>query len=279
VQWVYSPWSIFKVAAGMGGLDEKIIDTRATFLCEGIHWIKTWPYKCWRRSGHGWVNFNRAISESCDIYFYKLGLKMKVELLHKYAVMFGLGEKTGIDLPGEKSGAVPSREWKRRIRRMPWFPGNTVMMSIGQGFITSTPLQIMNIMCAMANDGYVMAPYIVKAVTLKGRKIYKKAEPKKLFELKVDKKNIKIIKKALRSVVHGRKGTGYKARIAGIKAAGKTGTVENPHGENHAMFAGFAPYKNPEIVAYVLVEHGGGGGETAAPIAKEIMEYYLKIMR
>ena len=279
VQGLYSPGSIFKIADGIGALEEKIVSINDTFLCEGIHWIKTWPYKCWKRSGHGWVNFNRAISESCDIYFYKVGLKMKVELLHKYAVMFGLGDRTGIDLPGEKAGVVPSREWKRRVRRTPWFPGNTVMMSIGQGFITSTPIQIMNIMSAMANGGYVMQPHLLKAVTMKGRKIYRTAENKKLFDLKISDKNIRIMRRALRSVVQGRRGTGYKARVKGIRAAGKTGTVENPHGENHPMFAGFAPYDDPEIVVYVLIEHGGGGGEAAAPIAGEIMNHYLKVMR
>ena len=110
------------------------------------------------------MDFYKGVAESCDIYFYKVGLKMKVELLHKYAEMFGLGEKTYIDLPGEKVGLVPDREWKMRVDRSPWFPGNTVMMAIGQGYITATPLQIMDIMAVMANSGYVMQPHVVKAL-------------------------------------------------------------------------------------------------------------------
>lgn len=279
VQGLYSPGSIFKIVVGIGGINENIIDTTTSFLCEGIFWIKVWPYKCWKRSGHGYVDFYRAVAESCDIYFYKLGLKMKVELLHKYAVMFGLGDKTGIDLPGEKAGLVPSREWKRRTDRMPWFPGNTVMMSIGQGYITATPLQIMNIMAVMANKGYAMQPFIVKAITAKNRRIIKLTEPKRLFDIKVSEKTINIMRNALRLVVQSDRGTGTKARIKSIISAGKTGTVENPHGETHAMFAGFAPFDNPEIVVFVLIEHGGNGGDVAAPIAGNIIDYYLRLKK
>lgn len=276
IQGLYSPGSIFKVAVGLGAIQEKVVTPKDSFLCEGIYWIKTWPYKCWRRSGHGWMDFYRGVADSCDIYFYKVGLKMKVEMLHQYALMFGLGEKTGIDLPGEKPGVVPDREWKRRVDRTPWFPGNTVMMSIGQGYITATPLQIMNVMGAMANGGYAMWPHVVKAITNDNRRILRLIEPKKLFEIKASPENIDMMKSALRLVMSR---TGSKGRVEGIQMAGKTGTVENPQGDTHAMFAGFAPYKNPEILVYVLVEHGGGGGEMAAPIAGDLIEYYLKVMR
>ncbi len=278
IQGLYSPGSIFKVAVGLGAIQEKVVEPNSSFLCEGIYWIKTWPYKCWRRSGHGWCDFYRGVAESCDIYFYKVGLKMKVELLHKYAVMFGMGEKTGIDLPGEKAGLVPDREWKRRVDRTPWFPGNTVMMSIGQGYVTGTPLQIMNVMAAMANGGYVMQPRILKAITDDNRRIIRQTEPRELFRIKASQENIDMMRSALRLVVSGSRGTGAKGRVEGIQMAGKTGTVENPQGENHAMFAGFAPYKNPEILVYVLVEHGGGGGDKAAPVAGELIEYYLKVL-
>jgi penicillin-binding protein 2 len=279
IQGLYSPGSIFKVAVGAGAIEEKIVELNTSFLCEGIYWIKTWPYKCWRRSGHGWVDFYKGVAESCDIYFYKVGLKMKVEMLHKYAVMFGLGEKSGIDLPGEKAGIVPDREWKRRVDRTPWFPGNTVMMSIGQGYVIATPLQIMNVMGFMANSGYIMQPHVVKAVTNDNRRIIKLIEQKKILELKVSPENINIMRNALRLVVSSGRGTGAKSRVEGIQMAGKTGTVENPQGENHAMFAGFAPYKNPEILVYVLVEHGGGGGDKAAPVAGDLIEYYLKVLK
>lgn len=279
VQGLYSPGSIFKIVVGLGGLNEKIIDLNTSFLCDGIYWIKTWPYKCWRRNGHGYVSFFRAISESCDIYFYKLGLKMTVELLHKYALMFGLSEKTNIDLPGEKTGIVPSREWKIRMSRSPWFPGNTVMMSIGQGYLSATPLQILNLVNAIANGGYVMQPHILKAITLNNRKIYKLYENTKLFELNIDKSYIDFMKTALKRVVNSSAGTGKKAFIDDITVAGKTATVENPQGETHAMFAGFAPYNKPEISVLALIEHGGGGGDIAAPIAKEVMEFYLKELK
>lgn len=279
VQGLYSPGSIFKIPVGYGALEDKINDASTSYLCEGIHWIKTWPYKCWRRTGHGWVDFNRSMAESCDVYFYKSGIKMTVEGLHKYALMFGLGEKTGIDLPGERSGVVPSREWKRRVVRSPWFPGNTVMMSIGQGYMTSTPIQMLNLINVMANDGYAFMPRVLKAVTADDRKIIRRTEIKKLFEIKISRKNLELMRRALRLVVSGGRGTGAKSRIQGIRVAGKTATVENPQGENHAMFVAYAPYEKPEISVYVLVEHGGGGGDVAAPVAKEVMEYYLKVLK
>jgi penicillin-binding protein 2 len=277
IQGLYSPGSIFKIVVGVGGLNEKVINTNDSFLCEGIYWIKTWPYKCWKRSGHGYVNFFRGVAESCDIYFYKLGLKMKVELLHKYGLMFGLAEKTNVDLPGEKMGIVPSREWKIRMSRSAWFPGNTVMMAIGQGYLSATPLQILNILNVIANNGYAMVPHLLKVITSDNRRIIKKYENSKLFELNVDKDVISNMRLALRKVVST--GTGKKADIPDIKVAGKTATVENPHGETHAMFVGFAPYEKPEISVLVLIEHGGGGGDVAAPLAREIIEYYLKILR
>jgi len=278
-QGLYSPGSIFKIPVGIGALTEKVVVPTTTFHCEGIYWIRTWPYKCWKRSGHNWMDFYRAVAQSCDIYFYRVGLKMTVEALHKYAVMFGLGERTGIDIPGERQGIVPSREWKRRIDRSPWFPGNTVMMSIGQGYITSTPLQMMNIISAMANYGYAMQPHFFKAATTDGRRIIKRHEHKKLFELKAPKENIEMMRKAMQLVVHAGYGTGGRARVEKLSMGGKTGTVENPHGETHAMFGAFAPYINPELVVFVLVEHGGGGGDVAAPIAGEIFRYWFKVLK
>lgn len=279
IQGQYSPGSIFKIAIGTGALNEGIITTKDSFFCEGIYWIKTWPYKCWKRVGHGWVDFYHAIAESCDIFFYKTGLKMKVELLSKYASMFGFGEKTGIDIPGEKSGLVPSREWKLRVDRSPWFPGNTVMMSIGQGYIIGTPLQTMNLMTVMANSGYTMVPHLMKAVTLEGRRIESEYQPKKLFELSVRPEVIETMQTALKLAVMSPHGTAQKARIPGLSVAGKTSTVQNIHGDNHAMFAGYAPVGNPEIVVYVLVEFGGGGGEIAVPLARDMFEFYFKTLR
>ncbi|MEI7541910.1 MAG: penicillin-binding protein 2 [bacterium] len=279
VQGLYSPGSIFKIAVGTGALNEKIITTKDSVYCEGIYWIKTWPYKCWKRAGHGIVNFYHAIAESCDIFFYKTGLKMKVELLSKYASMFGFGEKTGIDIPGEKAGLVPSREWKQRVDRSQWFPGNTVMMSIGQGYIIGTPLQIMNLMTVMANSGYTMVPHLMKAITLQGREIDSEYKPKKLFELAVKPEVIDTMHTALKLAVMSGHGTAQKVRIPGLSIAGKTSTVQNIHGDNHAMFAGYAPVENPEIVVYVLVEFGGGGGEVAVPLAKEVFQYYFKTLR
>ncbi|MEI7640896.1 MAG: penicillin-binding protein 2 [bacterium] len=278
-QGIYSPGSIFKIAVGSGGLNERIVDVNDAFFCDGLYWIKTWPYKCWRPTGHGWVSFYKAVEQSCDIYFYKLGLKMKIELLYKYAKVFGLGEKTGIDLAGEKKGLVPSREWKSNVQKSTWFPGNTVMMSIGQGYLTANPLQVLNLVEAIANGGYTMQPHLMKAITMPGRKIIRLNTPKKLFDVSLDKGVMKTMQTALQLVVNSPSGTAKKAAISGYAVAGKTSSVENPNGETHAIFCGYAPYDNPEIITLVLIEHGGGGGDVAAPIAKEVMEYYFKTIK
>jgi cell division protein FtsI/penicillin-binding protein 2 len=151
------------------------------------------------------------------------------------------------------------------------------MMAIGQGYITATPLQIMNIMAAMANSGYVMTPHIMKVVTNDSRRILSSYEPKKLFELSARPEVIDIMKSALRMVVS--RGTGSRSRVEGMQVSGKTSTVQNVHGENHAMFAGYAPSNNPEIVVYVLVEFGGGGGEAAAPLAGQVFDYYFNTLK
>ena len=153
------------------------------------------------------------------------------------------------------------------------------MMSIGQGYIIGTPLQIMNLMTVMANSGYTMVPHLMKAITLQGREIDSEYKPKKLFELAVKPEVIDTMHTALKLAVMSGHGTAQKVRIPGLSIAGKTSTVQNIHGDNHAMFAGYAPVENPEIVVYVLVEFGGGGGEVAVPLAKEVFQYYFKTLR
>ena len=273
IQGQYPPGSIFKIVTTLAALDGKVVDPEKTLLCRGIYWYKTWPYRCWKTYGHGWVNLHNALVESCDVYFYQLGLQVKVDRLYRAARSFGLGSKTKIDLDGESAGLVPNARWKEATQHMPWFPGNTIQMAIGQGYLLTTPIQILNLTCAMANQGRVLQPHLLYQIldekTGQPRLEYREEE---LVQVPFRKEDMDLVRKSLEQVVESTGGTGKKARISGIEIAGKTGTSENPHGENHAWFTAYAPASDPRVAVMVLVENGGEGGVVAAPIAKRVME-------
>ncbi len=276
-QGMYSPGSIFKVVSLMAGLEEKAVTPATQFLCKGVYWISTWPYRCWNDRGHGLVRARYSLIQSCDIYYYQLGLKLKVDKLGKWAREFGYGKISGIDLPNERAGLVPSPQWKERTQNMPWFPGNTVMMAIGQGYILATPLQIMDMMAAAANDGVIYRPHLLKLVTSQSGRVIHEVKPEIIHKINADIRHWQLIKSSLKDVVNHRKGTGKAARLKGIYAAGKTATVQNPHGEDHAGFAAFAPYDHPEIAVVIYLENAGGGGAEAAPLCRQMMEAYFGI--
>jgi penicillin-binding protein 2 len=276
VQGQYPPGSVFKIVTALSALDSGEIDPEKTLLCHGIYWYKTWPYRCWKHFGHGWVSMQKALVESCDVYFYQLGLQIKVDKLYRAARAFGLGSKTRIDLDGETAGLVPNARWKEATQHMPWFPGNTIQMSIGQGYLLTTPLQVLNLTCAMANRGVVIQPHLLYQIldekTGQARMEYRETE---LLRIPYQPKDIDLVRQSLELVVGSASGTGKKSRVSGIDVAGKTGTSENPHGENHAWFTAFAPVDKPEVAVIVLVENGGEGGLVAAPIAKRVIEASL----
>lgn len=275
IQGLYPPGSVFKIVTTSAGLESGAIVPETAFTCLGIYWISTWPYRCWKEVGHGTLTLHRAIVESCDIYFYHVGLKTKVDALSQYAREYGFGAATGIDLPGEASGLVPSAAWKERTQHMPWFPGNTVMMSIGQGYLLATPLQLAMMTALVANGGVCYAPHLLKRITDQAGRTLKEIEPQPVRQAKVSAETIRIIQRAMTDAVNVPGGTAWRARVAGLVVAGKTGTAQNPHGEDHADFVSFAPAENPQLVVAVVVENGGEGGLTAAPIAKKIYEAYF----
>ncbi len=273
---LYPPGSIFKIITASAGLEEKVIDDKSVFDCNGSFWIKTWLYRCWYRLGHHTCNIYKAIAQSCDIFFYKLGLKLKVKRLNQYATAFGLGQPTDIDIGAESVGFVPSAEWKERTENMPWFPGNTVLFSIGQGYVLATPLQVAGIINAVAMDGLVYKPHFLKEVRTPGGRIIYRSKPEVLRKLNLSKTTLDIVREGLYEVINGYGGTGWRARIRGFPMCGKTGTSENPHGRPHAWFTAFGPRENPEISVTILIENGEEGGVTAAPMAKQIIELYLQ---
>ena len=281
IRGTYPPGSTFKTIVAAGGLAEGKITPNSKVFCPGGMKFGNRFYRCWKKWGHGWVDVHKAIVESCDTFFYDLGLKMGNDLISKYAFMFGLGKKTGVDLPGEKRGLVPTRRWKKRALKQPWYPGETLSYAIGQGYLLVTPLQLAVVAAAFANGGYLVKPHL---------NLYHHPPKKKL---NLPKWVIEKVRRAMLDVVEDEKGTAhYTARIKGIKVAGKTGTAQVVSSEieekykkgkkitvrrftEHAWFIAFAPYENPQIAVAVVVEHGGHGGSAAAPIAREIIREYL----
>jgi penicillin-binding protein 2 len=277
IQGLYPPGSIFKIVTLTGALQDKFIDPQHTFLCKGIYWISTWPYRCWNDSGHGMVDARRSLIESCDIYYYQVGLKLKVEKLAQWARRFGYGYPTGIDLPNELAGLVPTAQWKERTQNMPWFPGNTVMFSIGQGYMMATPMQILGTLCAAANSGVIYRPHLLREVMSSSGRIIHEVKPEIMFRVTASADVWSLVQRSLTDVVNSKRGTGKQARLVNIKVAGKTATAQNPHGEDHAAFGAFAPADKPEIAVLIYLENAGGGGAEAAPLARKVMEAYFGI--
>jgi len=259
----YPPGSIFKPVPSIAGLVSGQITSRSTAFCNGGYQVGNRRFRCWNKWGHGTENLKEALRDSCDVFFYHYGLLMGIDLLQEWASRMGMGAITGIDLPGEIAGTVAGREWKQRYRKEPWYPGDTANYSIGQGFLLITPLQAGVLYAALANGGYLV-------------------EPRVAFERELRSRDIGISPSVLRQVEEGLVavcrpgGTGYRAGEFGISVAGKTGTAQNAHGEDHAWFAGYGPVDSPRYVAIALVEGGGHGSSVAAPLVGEMLSYLCK---
>ncbi len=268
----YPPGSTFKIAVALGALVEGITDKNTLFYCPGSMLIGNRKFRCW--TTHGRIDFLNAISKSCDVAFYTIGLKLGLEKMAKYARLLGLGNLTGIDIPGEARGLIPDPSWKKG----PWYIGDTANMSIGQGYVQVTPIQMAVLVSTIANGGKVYKPRIVSKIISQDSTV--KIQPPVLIrDISKFKKEIDIIKEGMKLVVDV--GTGNLAKVRGVTVAGKTGTaenfpnIENPLGKDHAWFIAYAPTDNPKIALSIIIEQGGHGGSTAAPIAAEIISYYL----
>ena len=284
----YPPGSTYKLIVAAAALEEGIVTAETAFNCPGHFEMGTRTFRCWRKQGHGRVSLHRAIVESCDVYFYNVGRLLGVDKLAEYAQAFGLGTRTGVAMTGERRGLIPTRDWKLARFGIPWQPGETISIAIGQGYNTVTPLQLANAYAAVANDGEFFTPRIVKRIETDDGEIIEEFRPEKKAVLPVSRVNLQLLKKALWGVVNEPGGTGAQARVPGKDVCGKTapaqviGMAEGDDGSSypyeyrdHALFVSFAPRDNPEIVVAVVAEHSGHGGSAAAPVAKKVIEAYF----
>jgi len=287
---MYPPGSTYKMMTAMAGLATGVITPDTVFYCPGYYTFGKRRYHCWKHSGHGAVNLKRAISESCDVYFYQVGLRVGVDNLAKYANKFGLGHKSGIDMEHEKSGLTPTKAWKQKRHGQKWQDGETLSVAIGQGFNLVTPLQICLMTATIANGGIQYLPQVIEKVTDPEGKILKEFEPVVVDELKNEKQFLPLIRNGMEEVIQGSRGTARKVRIKGITIGGKTGTAQVvrlkqykhlkeediPYKyRDHAWFTCYAPAEDPQIAITVLVEHGLHGGSNAGPVARALLETYF----
>lgn len=280
----YPSGSSIKPAVAAGALQEGLITDRTSFMSSGGLWLyDRWFFPDWAAGGHGATNVYRAIAWSVNTFFYIVGggyndfVGLGPEGLEKYFRLFGLGEKTGIDLPGESKGLVPTPLWKLKQKNEQWFIGDTYHIAIGQGDLLATPLQIANYTASIANGGKLYKPYLVQEMYLNPEE-KEITEPKIIRENFISQENLNIVRQAMRQTVT--LGSAQYLQNVGVSVAGKTGTAQwNTTKNNHAWFTGFAPYDNPEIAITVLVEEGGEGSAVSVPITNEILTWYFNVYK
>ncbi len=280
IQGLYSPGSTFKMIVAIAALKYGIINTDTTHSCSGKIEFGDRLYHCWKTNGHGKMNVTEAIKQSCDVFFYEISKKLGIDKIAEVAKDFGLGQSYGISMPNQKTGIVPNKKWKKEKMGESWYAGETLISAIGQGFVLTNPFQLAVMTSIIASNGKIIEPTIIKSsgVSFKTNDKY--------YE------EIKIIKKAMYKVVNENKGTAFKSRLQSIKFAGKTGTSQVRRislseresddfrekeqewkNRDHALFVGYMPHDDPKYAISVIIEHGGSGASTAAPIAKQIFNY------
>ncbi|HET7007659.1 MAG TPA: penicillin-binding protein 2 [Candidatus Binatia bacterium] len=287
----FPPGSTFKVVMFIAGLEEGVVDPNMQISDPGFFHFGNRNFRDWKQGGHGAVNLHRSLVESCDTYYYQLGNKLGVDKIAKWARAFGLGEKTGIALDDERNGMIPDTAWKMKRYRQPWYPGETLSVAIGQGYVTVTPLQLANMMAAVANGGKLYRPRLVSKVEAVDGATVREFGPELIRTIEMKPDTLNRVHNALADVVKG--GTGGMAKSPLIEGAGKTGTaqvVEMKGGyvkseqlsrftRDHAWFVSYAPVQSPQVAIAVLVEHGGHGGDAAAPMAKKVFEKFVELQK
>ncbi len=284
LQGLYSPGSTFKMIVAIAALKYGVISSKSTHSCSGKIEFGDRLYHCWKTNGHGKMDVTNAITQSCDVFFYEISKKLGIDKIAKVAEDFGLGQIFDISMPNQKKGIIPSKKWKKTTLGESWYAGETLISGIGQGFVLTSPFQLAVMTSIIASDGKIVEPTILKSKNINFKTNSKYSD------------EIKIIKKAMFNVVNINKGTAFKSRLQDVKFSGKTGTSqvrsislsERESDEfrkkeqewkkrDHALFVGYIPYDDPQYAISVIIEHGGSGASTAAPIAKQVFNYIHKL--
>jgi len=260
----YPPGSIFKIVTASAGIETKKISPFDKLRCKGYYSLGNRRFNCWLKRGHGEQTITEGIKNSCNVFFYQVGKKVGVDILADYGARFGFGKPTGIDLPFEASGLLPSRRWKQRQRKEAWYTGETLNYAIGQGYLLVTPLQILRMANAVGTDNYLVTPRVVQ-----------KIETVEIFEpqkrrLNISPQTTRLVKEGMRKAVEDERGTAIRARSEGLRIAGKTGTAQTSTRKTHAWFVGFSPIDRAEVSLVVFLEYGGKGGNKPCTIASAI---------
>jgi len=289
IQTMQPPGSTYKMITAAAALSEKVITPESSFFCSGFLNFGARPYRCWRKTGHGTVALERGIVESCDVYFYQLGILLGPDRLARYAHGFGLGDLSGIRLSEEKKGLIPTSDWYQRRYGIPWQRGESLSIAIGQGANLVTPLQLVMAYASLANGGTVYQPLFIAQVETADGKPVKEFSPQVRGSLPLSRETITYLKECLFKVVNTPSGTGTRAHITGRDVCGKTGTAQvinlgrdsrSPRDsdlQDHAWFVAFAPKDNARIAVVVFIEHGGHGGSAAAPIAQTVISRFFEL--
>ncbi len=285
----YPPGSTYKIVIAAAALEEKVTTPEETVYCPGFFRFGRRPFRCWKSGGHGSVDLHRAIVQSCDVYFYTMGVRLGVDRIARYARQFGFGKRTGIELFPESTGLIPTKAWKQRVYKKPWYPGETPSISIGQGYDLVSPIQNAVMAAAVANGGYRVRPTLTRHFLDRQKQPF--PVPGRLFQKRrtpvgLSADTIARLQKAMAGVVQEPGGTARRLSALPFTSGGKTGTAQvvgyesglsGARYRDHAWYVAFAPVKEPEIAIGVVVEHGGHGSSAAAPIAGGVMKRFMEL--
>ncbi len=287
IQSVYPPGSTFKIVVAIAGLATGVINLDEKISCRGFLQSGRHTFRCWKKGGHGQISFHDALVQSCDVYFYTMGERIGFDRVAEYARQLGLGSLTGVPLPDEKPGLIPTEAWKKKRTGEPWYPGDTYINSIGQGFVLVSPIQACQMIGAVANGGFFYKPMLLRQTRNRETGVVNTFPAERKGRMKLDANVLEEIRRGLAGVVAEPGGTGHGALTPIATVAGKTGTAQviaqkipgrklSVETQDHAWFVAYAPVDHPKIAVAVLVEHGGHGGSAAAPVARRVIEEYLK---
>jgi penicillin-binding protein 2 len=280
----YPTGSTFKMITSSAALATGLMNANSTRFCGGAFDLNGYIFYDDRAGGHGTLTLTQGIAQSCDVFFYQLGHELGIDRIDTYAAAYGIGKRTGIDLPGETPGTLPTPKWKERLYKDVWYAGDTVSVSIGQGYLEASPIQMLKVVSAVANGGTLYAPQLVSEIRDQHGHALKRFSPNDEGRVPVSDEDLAIVRQGMLGAIESDYGTAHNVYIPGFHYAGKTGTAENvptidnPSGRNHAWFVCFAPYDHPKIAVVVFMDESGGfGAVNAAPVAQAIVKSYFHI--